>query len=188
MSSKQIILRSLIASSLIAALASAQPAGPYREVLSNRSIVTLATAGFSEDFILETIASSHTHFDVTVEGLAGLAKQGINERIIRAMMTAPAAPEPGSARGVSGPASAAVPPMDPDARRVTVVMKPRPTPLAIASRTPYYESRSYLWGLFRKRVGVGVAAPRTQDVILPHLGAFYERVVLPSALYASGAR
>jgi hypothetical protein len=188
MLSKQFIRRSLLASSLIAALASAQPAGPYREVLTNRSIVTLATAGFSEDFILETIASSRNHFDVNVEGLAGLAKQGINERLIRAMMTAPAAPEPGIARSVSGSASAAVPPMDPDQRPVTVVMKPRPTPLAIASRTPYYESRSYVWGLFRKRVGVGIAAPRTQDLILPHLGAFYERVVLPSPLYASGVR
>jgi hypothetical protein len=57
-----------------------------REVLTNRSIVTLASAGFGEDFIIDLIAKSRTEFDTSVGGLESLAKQGMNERVIRAML------------------------------------------------------------------------------------------------------
>src|SRR5271168_2863261 len=62
-----------------------------REVLTNRAIVTLAAAGFNEDFLVELILNSKTRFDTSVDGLAGLAKQGVNQRIIRVMLASPAA-------------------------------------------------------------------------------------------------
>src|SRR4051794_33838076 len=81
------------------------PAAVPRHVLSNQGIVTLAEAGYDEDFLIDLIQCKQTRFDTTVEGLAYLAKHAISERIVRYMilsqnkvdsptLTAPAATEP----------------------------------------------------------------------------------------------
>jgi hypothetical protein len=87
----------LIALLAVAAASSAQNAVSSRNVLTNRDIVTLADAGFGEDFIVETIGASRAEFDTTAEGLADLKKHGVKEDIIRAMRSARPA--------VNGPAS-----------------------------------------------------------------------------------
>jgi len=56
-----------------------------KNALTNRDVVTLANAGFSEKFILRMIATSPTKFDLTADALADLAKNGITEEIISAM-------------------------------------------------------------------------------------------------------
>lgn len=85
----------------LAAVCAAQVPVP-RNVLTNQGVITLAKAGFDEEFVLDAIASSRTRFDTSVDGLADLVKQGLSERIIR-MMMAPA------------PASAAAPRQEPQA-------------------------------------------------------------------------
>jgi len=155
-----------------------QSAVQTREVLTNRAIVTLAGAGFNEDFIIELIANSRTQFDTSVNGLASLAKQGINERIIRVMLTSPAATQMNpEAQPVA--ASEAMAPPDPDARPRIMALKPRATTMAIATRTPYYGQTSVLWGLFRRKIGVGVA-PQTRETLGAHLGLVYGAVLSPS--------
>jgi hypothetical protein len=77
-----------IAVALFASVCSAQDAGFSRNVLTNRDIVTLANAGFDDEFIVETITTSRTQFDTTPDGMADLAKHGIKEDIIRAMRSA----------------------------------------------------------------------------------------------------
>src|SRR5215467_1320297 len=80
----------------------ATPALP-RQVLSNQGIVTLAEAGYDEEFLIDLIQCKQTRFDTTVEGLAFLARHAISERIVRFMiasenksagpsLTAPAVP------------------------------------------------------------------------------------------------
>ena len=66
-------------------IGSAQNSGIARNVLTDRDVVTLANAGFSEAFILRTIGTSPTKFDLTADALADLAKNGITEAIVQAM-------------------------------------------------------------------------------------------------------
>lgn len=60
--------------------------GIRKNVLTNQGVVLLAQAGYSERFIIDLIFQKQTQFDVSVEGLAWLAKQGLSERIVRTMV------------------------------------------------------------------------------------------------------
>ncbi|MBL8177920.1 MAG: hypothetical protein JNK48_24800 [Bryobacterales bacterium] len=68
----------------------AAPAVPLsglgRNVLTNQGVALLARSGYSEGFIIDMIFHKETQFDVSAEGLAWLAKQGLTERIVRAMV------------------------------------------------------------------------------------------------------
>ena len=64
----------------------AQSMVPAREVLTNQAIVELAAAGFTRDFLIDLIGKGGTQFDTSVSALADLAKQGVDEKIIRAML------------------------------------------------------------------------------------------------------
>jgi hypothetical protein len=74
-----------IALALLPMVCGAQSLGLARNILTNRDIVTLANAGFSEAFIIQTIATSSTKFELTADALADLAKNGITEDIVSAM-------------------------------------------------------------------------------------------------------
>ena len=74
----------------IAGLCAAQTSTQYRNSFANHDIVVLAKAGFSEEFILDAISGARTHFETTADDLAALAREGISETIIRAMMKPPA--------------------------------------------------------------------------------------------------
>src|SRR5579863_5975245 len=64
----------------------AQSMVPAREVLTNQAIVELAAAGFTRDFLIDLIGKASTQFDTSVSELADLAKLGVDEKIIRAML------------------------------------------------------------------------------------------------------
>jgi hypothetical protein len=69
------------------AIVSAVPlSGLGRNVLTNQGVALLARSGYSEGFIIDMIFHKETQFDVSAEGLAWLAKQGLTERIVRAMV------------------------------------------------------------------------------------------------------
>ncbi len=139
--------------------------------LSNRDVLTLVAAGFSEDFIVDTITASHTRFDTSATALADLAKHAVTERIIRVMMDQP---EPGH----EAPAPAVVPtpaPANPVPRPVAAKVKP--AAMAISAGTPYTESRSVLWGWWKKETRVGPAAPAPNQVPAPHLGPRYRSMM-----------
>lgn len=65
-------------------LVSAQ--APVREVLNNESIVNLVKAKFKEVTILSLIRTSPVSFDITTNKLVQLKKNGVNEKIITAMI------------------------------------------------------------------------------------------------------
>ncbi|MCS7026369.1 MAG: hypothetical protein NZV14_16340 [Bryobacteraceae bacterium] len=57
-----------------------------RNVLTNQGVVLLAQAGYTETFVIDIIHHKQTSFDVSAEGLAWLARNGLSERIVRAMV------------------------------------------------------------------------------------------------------
>ena len=67
-----------------------------RQTLNNEGIVDLAKSGFSEAFILDLVQFKRTKFDTSVDGLTFLAKKGLSERVIRAIVANSDKPESGS--------------------------------------------------------------------------------------------
>lgn len=248
----------------LAVSACAQTAPPAGSALTNQDVVTLAKAGFNEDFIIETISLSRTRFDTSANGVALLAREGLTERIIRSMVAAcePAAapataPAPSAPSGPAAAPSASSPPREetapppppvpatvpadtvtqweprtppvvrpaalpssvapqapapatphsasatrhstsatpqaapstpaapeestddsagkPVIKIKTYVVKPSAARQAISTQTPYRESTTMLWGLWKKRVEVG-AAPHGDQVVAPALGEFFKQV------------
>jgi hypothetical protein len=77
--------------------------------LTNDSIITLAKAGFDEQFILQLIRSSRTNFDTSVDGLVALKNAGVSRDLIRLM----AMPQSSNTAAPAG----AVPPPKPAAKK-----------------------------------------------------------------------
>ena len=130
----------------------------HRNVLSNRDVVTLAKAGFDEEFLVSVIVSSRTHFDTSAYALAALAEQGVTQRIVEVMMnsevavTTPGGPAPVPAKPIRA-------------------SKVSPAGLAIMANAPYYETKSVFFGVWRKKVGVGAPPPKENKS--SHLGSLY---------------
>ena len=164
------VLVLLISAGILFRVAGAQTGVAAQKALTNHDVVVLAKAGFTEEFIVDTILAGRSHFDTSATGMAELAKEGLNERVVRVMAgvgtqsetASPAAAPPGTA-----PMEMVVPGAGQKTR--AQVVKPTRVGLAIASQTPYYESTSLLFGLFHKTVGVG-AVPRADQIIAPQLG------------------
>jgi hypothetical protein len=70
---------------LAATLAAASGKGASPAALTNKDIWTLAEAGFSEEFIVETIETSRSQFDISSPALAEMVKHAVTERIVRTM-------------------------------------------------------------------------------------------------------
>jgi hypothetical protein len=117
----------------------------HRSVLSNHDVVILAKAGFDEEFLVNLIVSSRTHFDTSPDALAALAEQGVTQRIVEVMMNPGIA---GTPAGAPAPAATAV------AKPVRSSRVP-PVRLAIMENASYYESKSVLFGAWKTEVGVG---------------------------------
>ncbi len=152
-------------------------------VLTNKDVIVLAGAGFSEGFILDTIAGSQSRFDTTSNGLADLAKHAISERIIRAMMEQAAQPSQAAAGFVTVQSDAPTPVVMPSPEGGAKLMraktaKPSTVSMAVSAGTPYYEWKSVFWGLWKKRVGVA-PAPNPSPVATPHLGSLFQQVRAP---------
>lgn len=137
----------------LAAAAAAQTPSVAPDSLANTDVVTLAKAGFTEDFIVDLIQTSRTRFDTSVTGLSELAKAGMTERLIRAVMSA-ARPElePTGQRGDDAAGS----PPHPERTRV---LKRSETAVALTNQTPYRRSFSVFWGLWKKETEVTPPAP-----------------------------
>ena len=130
----------------------------HRNILSNHDVITLAKAGFDEEFLVNVIVSSRTHFDTSADALAALAEQGVTQRIVEVMMnpgvtvTSPGSPAPVVAKPIRA-------------------SKVSPARLAIMENAPYYETKSVFFGMWKKKVGVG--APPPKETKSSHLGSLY---------------
>jgi hypothetical protein len=133
----------------------------HSSVLSNRDVVSLAKAGYNEEFLVNLIVSSRTHFDTSADALAALAEQGVTQRIVEVMMNPGVAVTPAAA-----PATAAT-----EAAKPIRASRVSPARLAILQNAPYYESKSVFFGLWKRKVGVG--APPPKESRASHLGSLY---------------
>jgi hypothetical protein len=80
---------------LAASMSFGQHSALERQTLTNEGVVDLAKAGFSEAFILDLVQFKRTRFDTSVDGLTFLAKKGLSERVIRAIVANSDKPEAG---------------------------------------------------------------------------------------------
>ena len=77
--------------------------GVAQEVLTNDTVVKMVKAGLPEAVIIQKIRSSERKFDTSTDGLVRLKSAGVPDKVIEAMMGAPAgtasaaAPSPGAA-------------------------------------------------------------------------------------------
>src|SRR5580658_10312674 len=88
-------MRLLCAALITVSLATAQQfsvAQLKQQPLTNENVVTLAKAGFDEQFILQLIRSSRTNFDTSVQGLVVLKQAGVSEDLIKQMAMPQASP------------------------------------------------------------------------------------------------
>ena len=166
----------LIGAGILTQAAGAQTSQAAQKTITNRDVVVLAKAGFSEEFIIDTILAGRSRFDTSSGGLAELAKEGLNERVMRVMAGVGTVSESAAAAPVQpAPAQAAAPEggemMVPGTERKfkSRVVKPTRVGLAIATDTPYYESTSLLFGLFQRKVGVG-AVRQPDQIVSPQMG------------------
>jgi hypothetical protein len=67
-------------------ISAAAIAASAERVVTNEGLVVLARAGYNERFLIELIQSQPHRFDTSVVGLVYLAKQGISEKIVRAVI------------------------------------------------------------------------------------------------------
>ncbi len=156
---KEIVALALLAFGSLAEAQSTVPTPEFltNSILTNSTIVTLAAAGFNEDFLMKLILKGPTGFDTTENGLASLAKQGINQRIIRAMVQA-------SSRTTDSSPS--------ETNAIRPAPTPPPAPLPAPSK----------FRVFLRKFGIGTAAPDLR--FTPRLGAGaveIESVDLPRA-------
>lgn len=129
------------------------------QILTNPGIVALAAAGFNEDFLIQLIRNSRTEFDTSANGLASLAKQGINERIIRVVVSV--------STGVADPS--------------TLANKTAPI-MAAASAPTARPPASWLRGMLKK---IGIGSRARDSIITKRLAAGaveIESVDLPRAI------
>jgi hypothetical protein len=96
------------------------------EVLTNDGLITLASAGFSDAFIMQKILlSDRTRFDVSVEGLANLRRNALSESLVLFLVEHTAQP------AVTRP-SPYMPPITSIAVRSKVKMKKIAVPVVVA--------------------------------------------------------
>lgn len=81
-------MRLLIGVAFATAMLAAEPetlALP-RHVLTNEGLVVLARAGVGDSLLIDLIRYKRTQFDTSAEALAALARHGMSERILRAVV------------------------------------------------------------------------------------------------------
>jgi len=66
----------------------AEPAPPElpRHVLTNDGLIVLARAGVGDALLVDLVRYKRTHFDTSAEALAALARHGLAESVIRAVV------------------------------------------------------------------------------------------------------
>jgi hypothetical protein len=64
------------------------------EIITNEAIITMVKAGLGEELIVSKIQTSQSQFDVSIETILKLKKEGISEKIIKAMVDASAKDTP----------------------------------------------------------------------------------------------
>lgn len=57
-----------------------------RHVLTNDGLIVLARAGLGDGLLVDLVRHKRTHFDTSADALALLARQGLSENVLRAVV------------------------------------------------------------------------------------------------------
>lgn len=158
--------------------AGAQTVSLTQNSLTNQDVVVLARAGFNEEFLIDLIGMSRTHFDTSPKGLSELAKQGLTEHLVRAMLSAAQVPSLPTAAPTTPGAPGALPSLFltvPERR--SRAPKTKDSTLAIERQERYSQSTSVLWGAWKNKTEVGANTAATPDPGM-FLGQAYGQVKL----------
>ena len=158
-----LLIAMTLALGLIPALASAQQrtrqstgksTPPQPEVLTNQSIIKMVKAKVSDDIIIAKIRQSKTRFDLSTDGIVRLKTEGVSDRILSAMMSAP----------VEAPRSEPLPKNEPPPKSSTVSPTTHtPTPTRTPPRPITRAPATY--GLYIEQNGELVQIGRTQTKV-----------------------
>lgn len=157
--------------------AGAQTVSLTQNSLTNQDVVVLARAGFNEEFLIDLIGMSRTHFDTSPKGLSELAKQGLTEHLVRAMLTAAQVPSQPTAAPTTPGAPGALPLFLTVPERRSRTPKTKDSTLAIERQERYSHSTSVLWGAWKNKTEVGANMGPTPDPGM-FLGKAYGQVKL----------
>jgi hypothetical protein len=86
------IIVPIIAITLLVTLSFAQQAPPSHPALTNDDVQAMLKVGVEEKLVLEAIAANPASYTKTPEAIDNLRKSGASDRVIAALMTAPAIP------------------------------------------------------------------------------------------------
>src|SRR3974377_576275 len=169
------ILPFLLLGLSLAPKADAQAVALSQNSLPNQDVVALAGAGCGEGFLIDLVGRSRTRFDTSANALAELAKQGITERLIRAMLN-PLEISSQTTVALSPPEASATPApaghRTSGGNRKSRVPKTSELMLAITNQAPYFRSSSLMWGLWRSKTGVGSQSVAEPNIASPLLAVF----------------
>ena len=84
-----------------------QPIAKAAEVLNNDAIISMVKAGLGEDLIVNKIKTTNGQYDTSTDSLIKLKAQGVSDKIIQAMMSAPSGASPTTAPASPTPSPAA---------------------------------------------------------------------------------
>jgi hypothetical protein len=57
-----------------------------RHILTNDGLIVLARAGLGDGLLMDLVRHKRTHFDTSADALALLARQGLSENVLRAVV------------------------------------------------------------------------------------------------------
>jgi len=57
-----------------------------RHILTNDGLIVLARAGVGDSLLMDLVRHKRTHFDTSADALALLARQGLSENVLRAVV------------------------------------------------------------------------------------------------------
>ena len=119
-----------------------------------RDLVALSRAGLGDDILLAVLEADPTEFELDADTIIALRREGISERVLRAMLVAPEAPAPADDVSVDPFPGLVIIGSSPSIRpRVSTVIVPVP-----------------IFGFGAMASPPRCAAPRPRDVLNDHRG------------------
>ena len=148
--------------------------GSGDEVLTNEAVITMTKAGLGDAVIVAKIRSSKTAFDLSVDEMIRLKKEGVADEVLNAMIEAaapagPTASSSGTPLGRSGPASAssgggaALPPTPPESGIYYAEGLGQEVSLVLLEPNVYTQSKET--GVWKQAVTYGIAKVRYKAVL-----------------------
>jgi len=138
-----------------------------QDILTNKSILEMVSAGLPDEIIIARIKSSRTGFDLSTPELAKLTQAKVSTAVIKAMIE-PKPGDPGTVAGAAGVASAN--PNDPDApHEAGIYLFSDKGVRQMTPLEPTVYTQSKMGGVWKSAMTYGIAKAKFKAVVSgPH--------------------